>query len=141
MEQYIEFASNHVILVAAFVVILGMIIGNEFSQLNRGFDDIGPHEITRLTNHEDALLLDIRTINEHREGHIINSKHIPTSELSGRLKELDKYKKSHVIAYCRSGNRSIAACKILKANGFENIHNLGGGILAWENANLPTTKN
>lgn len=141
MEQYIEFAGNHVILVAAFVIILGMIINNGINQLTRGFDVIGPHEITRLMNHEDALLLDIRTVGEYREGHIINSKHIPTSELSGRLKELAKYKNSHVITYCRSGNLSIAACKILKADGFENIHNLGGGIMAWEGANLPTTKN
>jgi len=141
MQQYIEFASNHTILVAALIIVIGMIISNEISLLTRGFKDISPSDATRLLNHQDALLLDIRTSAEHREGHIIDSKHIPTSELASRLNELEKYKDYHIVAYCRSGNRSVAACKILKKHGFENVHNLGGGILAWESANLPTTKN
>ena len=141
MEQYIEFASNNIILVIAFVFVAGMIIKNEISIATRGFKDISPTDATRLLNHEDALMLDIRTANEYRDGHIIDSKHIPVNELASRLTELEKHKNSHIIAYCRSGNRSITACKTLKKNGFEHIHNLGGGIMAWENANLPITKN
>lgn len=141
MQQYIEFASNHTILIASFVIVLGMIIGSEFNLLTRGFKNISPGDVTRLMNHEDTLLLDIRTIGEHREGHIINCIHIPTNELDKRISELNKHKNAHIITYCRTGNRSIAACKTLKRQGFEHVHNLGGGILAWESANLPTTKN
>ncbi len=141
MEQVIEFAGNNLMLVAAFVVVLTMLISTEYSRATRGFDDISPTEATRLLNHENTLMLDIRTIGEHRQGHIIDSKHVPTGELNTRLSELDKYKNDHVVAYCRSGNRSVAACRILKSNGFENVYNLGGGIMAWEGANLPTTKN
>ena len=140
MQQYIEFASNHALLSAAFVMVLGLLANNEFSLLTRGFNDISPTEVTRLMNHETAVILDIRAVAENRKGHIIDSKHIPTEELSGRLDELDKHKQDHIIAYCRSGNRSIAACKILKKSGFENVYNLGGGILAWEDAKLPVTK-
>jgi rhodanese-related sulfurtransferase len=140
MQQIMEFAGNHTMLVAAFVIVLAMLIGNEISRLTRGFRDISPTDVTRLMNHETAVLLDIRTSAENREGHIINSKHIPTSELPTRISELDKHKQDHIVAYCRSGNRSVAACKILKKNGFENVHNLGGGIMAWESANLPVTK-
>jgi len=140
MQQVIEFAGNHTMLVAAFVIVLGMLISSEISRLTRGFDDISPADVTRLMNHETAVMLDIRTAAENREGHIIDSKHIPTTELIKRINELDKDKQNHVIAYCRSGNRSIAACKILKKHGFENVHNLGGGIMAWESANLPITR-
>ena len=141
MEQVIEFAGNHTLLVAAFVIVLGMLISNEINRMTRGFDDISPIDATKLLNHETAVLVDIRTAAENREGHILNSKHIPTNELMTRLKELEKHKHDHVIAYCRSGNRSVAACKILKKHGFDNVHNLGGGIMAWESANLPVTRN
>ena len=140
MEQVIEFAGNHTMLVAAFIIVLGMLISSEIGRLTRGFDDISPGDVTRLMNHENAIMLDIRTAAENKEGHIIDSKHIPTNELTKRIHELDKGKQSHVVAYCRSGNRSVAACKILKSQGFENVHNLGGGIMAWESANLPVTK-
>lgn len=140
MEQYIEFVSNHIILVASFFVVLGMLIFTEINRATRGFKDISPIEATRLLNHDNTLMLDIRPIGERREGAIINDKHIPTGELLDRLPELEKYKNAHVIAYCRSGNRSVAACSILKKNGFESVHNLGGGILAWQSANLPVTK-
>ena len=140
MQQIMEFAGNHTMLVAAFVIVLAMLIGNEINRLTRGFKDISPADVTRLMNHETAILLDIRTAAENREGHIINSKHIPTNELPTRISELDKHKQDHIVAYCRSGNRSVAACKILKKNGFDNVHNLGGGIMAWESANLPVTK-
>ena len=140
IEQVIEFAGNHTMLVAAFVVVLGMLISSEISRLTRGFDDISPADVTRLLNHETAVMLDIRTAAENNEGHILNSKHIPTNELAKRIHELDKDKQNHIVAYCRSGNRSVAACKILKSQGFENVYNLGGGIMAWESANLPVTK-
>jgi rhodanese-related sulfurtransferase len=141
MQQVIEFAGNHTMLVAAFVIVLGILISTEISRMTRGFDDISPSDATRLLNHQTAIMVDIRTAAENRDGHIINSKHIPTTELKTRLSELEKHKQDHVIAYCRSGSRSVAACKILKSEGFENVYNLGGGIMAWESANLPVTKN
>lgn len=141
MQQIIEFSGNHLELVAALVIIIGMLIGSEISRLKRGFSDISPTEATRLLNHETAILLDIRSAAENRDGHILNSQHIPTAELPKRMAEINRHKQDHVIAYCRTGNRSVAACKILRQQGFENVHNLGGGILAWESANLPTTKN
>lgn len=141
MEQYLEFASNHILLVGSFFIVAGLIMANEFSLATRGFRDITPAEATRLLNHEDALMLDVRTVNEFRDRHIIGCTHIPLNELGSRLGELEKHRNSHVIAYCRSGNRSVTACKTLHKAGFEHVHNLGGGILAWENANLPTTRN
>ena len=45
-----------------------------------------------------------------------------------------------MIAYCRSGNRSNGAGSILTKHGFENVYNLGGGIVAWQKASLPVSK-
>lgn len=140
MQQLIEFAGNHIILVTAFVTLLGILISSEINRMTRGFDDISPADATRLMNHETAIFIDTRTLAEYRENHIINSKHIPASELQTRMHELNQHKQDHIIAYCRSGNRSVAVCKTLKDQGFEYIYNLGGGMMAWESANLPATK-
>jgi len=56
------------------------------------------------------------------------------------LTELDKFKESPVVICCRSGHRSAQACGQLKKSGFEKIHNLEGGTLAWQDAGLPLNK-
>jgi rhodanese-related sulfurtransferase len=92
-----------------------------------------------LFNH-DALMLDVRENSEFTDGHIPKSKHIPLGQLGKRLSELDKYKDKPIVAVCRSGSRSGHACGMLRKAGFENVHNLSGGIMAWEQAGFPKEK-
>ena len=75
--------------------------------------------------------LDVRTMREHADGSIPNTACIPLQELSLRLGELNDYRDKKVIVYCRSGNRSEKATKILKEKGFDAI-NLIGGMNSWE---------
>jgi rhodanese-related sulfurtransferase len=53
---------------------------------------------------------------------------------------LSKYKGRPIVVSCRSGSQSSAACHILRKAGFEEVFNLKGGVMAWENANLPLTR-
>ncbi len=64
-----------------------------------------------------ALLLDVRTPEEFREGHVQGAKNIPVQELARRLHELGP-KTQHVVVYCRSGGRSAAAAQLLKGQGY-----------------------
>ncbi|MCB0179289.1 MAG: rhodanese-like domain-containing protein, partial [Anaerolineae bacterium] len=59
---------------------------------------------------------------------------IPMGEVTNRLDEIPKDKT--VILTCRSGNRSGQVTDFLRNNGFDNVHNMTGGIVAWENAGL-----
>jgi len=77
----------------------------------------------------EFLLLDVRQPEEYEAGHIPGAMLIPLSELEARQGELDRNKK--IIAYCRSGRRSMAAAIALCGLGFEGIQNLDGGILNW----------
>lgn len=70
-------------------------------------------------------LLDVRTLGEYQQNSIPKSIHIPVSELSSRLKELDKNKP--IVVYCASGVRSSSAKTILINSGFTKVVN-GGGI-------------
>ena len=88
--------------------------------------------VEELENDENAVVVDVRTENEAREGIIKNAIHIDIykgQEFVNALEDLDKSKNYYV--YCRSGNRSGQACKIMDQLGFANAYNLQGGILQW----------
>lgn len=140
MDKYIQFFTNHLILSSAWLVVGGMLIYSFFSARLRGYNSINSAMATQLINRENAVILDVREDNEYRDGHIVNSVHIPVNYLKDRLKELEKYKDKPVIVGCRSGQRSSQACVVLKKQGFATVYNLSGGIMAWKNDNLPLTK-
>lgn len=102
-----------------------------------GVRQVGPQEAVQLFNREDALILDVRENSEYHDGHIAKSRHVPLGKLKTELVALEKFKDRAIIAVCRSGARSQRACGILKKAGFAKVHNLEGGIHAWEQAGLP----
>jgi rhodanese-related sulfurtransferase len=140
MEQLIEFAGNHLFLVGAFVVVLALVIKAEFEHQSGRANQMDPTAAIRLMNNDDAVVLDVREATDFNNGHIKNAKNIPLTSLKSQLDGLMKDKNKPVLAYCRSGNISGKACRILKSSGFNNVHNLAGGILNWQEANLPLTK-
>ncbi len=84
------------------------------------------------------MLLDVRTPEEYAEGHIAGAKLIPVQVLAEHLKEVPRDKQVYV--YCYSGTRSARASKLLAKNGFTNIENIEGGIVAWKKAGYPVVK-
>lgn len=74
-----------------------------------------------------AVIVDVRTQQEYRQGHIQGSKNIPLNEIKLKVEQIRKWNKP-VITVCRSGNRSGMAKGILKAAGIE-VYNGG----AWTN--------
>ena len=140
MEQYLEFVSNHPLLFAALAAVLAMLVWTEVRRFTAGYQTIGPNDAVRLMNQGEPLILDVREDSEVRQGKIEGAKHIPLGVLAKRIDEVAGNKDKPVIVYCRSGNRSAAACGILKRSGFENVHNLKGGVTAWSQANLPLKK-
>ena len=140
MEQLIEFAGNHLFLVGAFFVVLALVIKAEFEHQSGRANQMDPTAAIRLMNNDDAVVLDVRAATDFNNGHIKNAKNIPITSLKSELDSLIKDKNKPVLAYCRSGNVSGKACIILKSSGFSDVHNLAGGILNWQEANLPLTK-
>lgn len=106
----------------------------------RGSRGISAAQATALINRDDALVIDVREPGEFAAGHLLNARNIPTSQLEKRIAELEKFKDKPVIVNCQSGGRSASACTILQKAGFTQIHNLEGGIAAWEQAGMPITR-
>lgn len=134
-----EFIQDNLLLVIAALASGAMLLWSFIGSRVSGISQVDTFEATRLIN-DDALVLDVREDKEWAAGHIPHAKHIPLGQLAGRLSELDKHKQKPIVVSCRSGHRSARACALLKKSGFENVHNLAGGILAWEKANLPITR-
>ncbi|MFO8025061.1 rhodanese-like domain-containing protein [Thiohalophilus sp.] len=137
MDQLTTFVTNNWILVGALLVILILLTYSYIGGSLRGYASTSPGEAVKMINRDDALVLDVREDTEYQEGHIINAMHLPLSQLDDKMKKLEKHKEQPIIVACRSGQRSGQACATLKKAGFDNVYNLGGGILAWKNANLP----
>jgi len=139
-QQLIEFAGNHRLLVLALLAIIVMLIASEIQQRLSRVKEVSPAEATRLLNHENAIMIDMRTDKDYRDGHIANALNVPTGNTDIPA-SLNKYRERPVVVYCQRGNRSIAFCNKLSKQGFASVYNLKGGVLAWQKAELPLTKN
>lgn len=94
---------------------------------------------TRLDKGENIHLVDVREPHENAEFNI-GGLLLPVGEIRNMQTDpIDDWKKDEVILYCRSGNRSGQATLILEQLGFENVKNLTGGMLAWQE-NFGATK-
>jgi rhodanese-related sulfurtransferase len=85
---------------------------------------------SKIEADEAPVLLDIRSAPERAAGSL-GGVHIEMQSLPGRLQELSDHREAEIVVYCRTGNRSAAVVKFLKANGFEGAVNLTGGLMAW----------
>ncbi len=139
MERIPEFIANNLFLFSLFIAIASLLFFNIFAGA-LGTSQVVSSEVTRLINHEAAKILDIRKADEFEKGHIINAINIEVATLDEREKELEKYKNKTVVICCRQGQQSIRVVRDLKMKGFEKLYFLKGGINAWQNANLPLTK-
>lgn len=87
----------------------------------------------QLENDDKAVILDVRTEEEYEEGYIPKAINIDIRQGQGFIDELENLDKSKTYyVYCRSGGRSAQACNIMGQLGFEEAHNLLGGIMEWE---------
>ena len=77
----------------------------------------------RITN--GAVLLDVRTPQEYREGHIPGSKNVPLQQLD-KISSVADNKNVPLFVYCYSGGRSRQAASMLQHMGYTNVQNIGG---------------
>jgi glyoxylase-like metal-dependent hydrolase (beta-lactamase superfamily II)/rhodanese-related sulfurtransferase len=112
------------------------------AELNR-VRQLTPQEVKlRLDGLTPPLLIDVREPEEFTGelGHIPGSILIPLKELPTRANEIEAYKDKDVIVICRAGVRSTTAAAILTGLGFEHVSNLKGGMLDWDDQNLPVER-
>ena len=101
--------------------ILGNAIENEIDGL---VSNIYIEDVKEKIENNTAIILDVRTDEEYKNGHVANCIHIPLDELRENIGKLNI--DSEIYVHCHTGLRSYIACRILSQNGF-NVKNIIGG--------------
>jgi rhodanese-related sulfurtransferase len=104
------------------------------------FKSISPKEAYELMKSDEKItVLDVRTPDEFAQEHIDGATLIPLQTLEGNLGLISDAKNQKLIVYCHSGNRSVAASRILAKSGFTPL-NVKGGITEWKAEGLPVVQ-
>lgn len=103
----------------------------------QNYISLKPASFAQSLNEKPGTLLDVRTPGEFSKGHLQNAVLINLfdDDFNERLYKTDRSKPVYV--YCAVGGRSAEAAEILIANGYTEVFNLDGGIVAWQKAGFP----
>jgi rhodanese-related sulfurtransferase len=118
-----------------FMFLTSLIMGGSFLQfaykkgwLFADFDSIGAKKVVRLLDEKNnnIVILDVRSDQEYNRRHLERAIHIPMQVLSERMDTLKNEKEKQILVYCKSGNRSVKASRILAENGYQPLNVQGG---------------
>ena len=98
--------------------------------MENNFDITAAELKSLLEGNESVHLIDVRNPDEYEEDNLGGTL-IPLGDLTDRLDELEALKGQDIYIHCRSGARSARAKDILLSEGFEKVHNVTGGIMAY----------
>ncbi|WP_347903322.1 rhodanese-like domain-containing protein [Pseudomonas purpurea] len=136
VAHLIQFATEHYLLVGAFVILLALLIAHE---LSRGGRSLSTGELTALVNKDEGVVIDIRPSKDFAAGHIVGALNIPQDKLMARVGELEKYKAKTLILVDAMGQHAGTHARELMKSGFT-AAKLSGGVSSWKADNLPLVK-
>lgn len=103
-------------------------------------NNLSVEEFSAKAAEPGVVTLDVRTPGEFAEGYIQGARLIDfqSGNFESEIATLDK--NATYAVYCRSGNRSGQAVKVMQEAGFTNVFNMNGGVIDWANAGLPLVR-
>ena len=135
MALFLEFLTQQWILAAALLAVVAMLLMHE---TRKSGPSLSPKKAINIVNAEQGVFLDLRDAADYKQGHIVDALHIPSSKLADRIPELEKFRNKPIVLVCKMGQQSGAAGKQLKANNFDKVYKMTGGMMEWSNLQLPT---
>jgi rhodanese-related sulfurtransferase len=110
------------------------------STASGGVSRVGVDEFARAMQGQDVLVLDVRTPEEFKKGHLPGALNVDVNgeDFAAAVERLDPERTT--LVYCRSGRRSARACAMMEQKGFREILDLAPGILGWEAAGQPVVR-
>ncbi len=141
MQEYIQFFQAHPVLCLAWVGLLVAVVVMTLKSATSKIQQVTPQGLTTLINRENAKVIDVRSKDDFRKGHIVDALNVPMADIkNNQTPTLEKLKSTPIIIVCNAGITSSQAAQLLVAQGFENVHNLKGGMGEWKSANMPISK-
>ncbi len=139
MDRLLDYFTNHPLLAGAAVVMTTLVLGYEIRRRGEGSFAVAPNEAIRLMN-AGAMLIDLRSANQFKDGHIAGARNIPGDQLITDPKALERLSGKKLILYCDNGTTTGAALRTLQRAGNRDAFSLRGGLAAWRQENLPVVK-
>lgn len=141
MNSIMPFIQQNWMFVAAFVVVVVLLIANEINAARGKKYRMSITDALREYNDDNAVFIDIRPKKDFKKLHIPNAVNIPTAELEKQLESLAQFGDKKIIVYSDTDPRANEACiKLRKLHPNASLNVLVGGIVGWQEANLPLSK-
>lgn len=140
MQQLMEFAGNHPLLVTGFVAVVLALLWTEFAQRGRGFRVLSPGEAVRFMNQENARVIDVSPAADFQKGHIVGAHNIGLTRIEASDREVSKMLNAPLLVTCRNGPTALnAAAKLVKL-GAREVAVLRGGMTQWLADSYPVSR-
>jgi rhodanese-related sulfurtransferase len=122
-------------------IIASLLLVTSCSSNSSGVTNMNVSEFSKKITESGVVILDVRTPGEFAEGFIEGAQNIDfqSENFENEIAALDK--KATYAIYCRSGNRSGQAAKIMHDAGFHDVYNLDGGVIDWANEGMTLVQN
>lgn len=131
--SFFVFIGEQWILVSTLLVLIYVFA---FSEQKKAGKQLSVHELTRLINGDEAILIDLRDSKEYTAGCITGAINIPSAKLDGRISELEKYRTKKIVLVDKIGQQSAPAGRKLRQAGYD-VQRLRGGMGEWMHQSLP----
>jgi rhodanese-related sulfurtransferase len=135
MQELVDFSNQNPWLVSGLVASALAVIFYELRLQSRNIGNLSTSMAIRVIN-DGSAVVDVRSADQFASGHIVDARNIPAPELLASADTLSKHKKGTVLV-CDNGARSAECAAKLRKDGIESVYSLKGGVLAWQQENLP----
>ncbi len=139
MDRLLDYFTNHPFLAGGFLVMVVVVLAYEIRERGTAAFAVAPNEAIRLAN-AGAVLVDLRSTNQFKDGHIGGARNIPGDQIAADPKAVAKLADKTVVLYCDTGTTTAAAQRTLAQAGVKNVFGLRGGLAAWKQENLPVVR-
>lgn len=133
MADFLIFVSEQWLLVSLLLALVYAFLMLEHIKAGK---QISVHEVTRLINGGEAVLIDLRDAKEYQAGHILHASSIPLGQLNARLNELQDARDKTIVLIDKFGQQAASAGRQLRRAGFR-VQRLRGGMAEWQAQSLP----
>ena len=141
MQEYMEFFKANPMLSLAWVGLFVALVVSVIKSTTSKVKNVSHQELTLMVNKQDAKVIDVRSKDEFKKGHIIDALNVTLAEIkNNQVTSLEKFKTNPIVLVCGAGMTSSQAAQLLSKQGFENVFNLKGGMGEWQGANLPVVR-
>jgi len=120
---------NNLLTILMILLIGYMVLPKIMIKFNKNVKNVsGKDAALLIRDTKNLVIIDVRTNNEYKSGHINGSNLMPVSEIASRITELEKFRGKPLLVHCASGGRSPKAVNILLKNKFGPIYHMNHGL-------------